>query len=629
MFLPLLLGLAVAVSAAASVGPDPYLAVSSPYPGSATLILQVVAQFAASLAGALCLGGLVFALCCTRPTAQMRLGPRGYAGLRTVERASPIWALSAFVAMVTNATVEVGRAPSDLLRTEDPIGSLLSLLSVSERAGAWVVVLGFATAVALASRVCLSWTSCAALAWASAIGVVAPWVVENAGDGPNHDVATGAAVWTSVGLAVLVGVAAQLRGTWTEDRETAQRRARWIVGLASVAVAAGAATLGFLLIPFSAATSTWYGGLGLASAALFALVVLAARANRFGLAAAAGTVVLAAAEAMAIQPAPAFAGQQSSSAELLLLGFGFPGPPTVWRLMTAWRFDMVFGVLAVLAAAAYAYGAWRLRKRGDEWSRWRTLSFLVGCVLLLLVTSSGVGRYASGQFSYHMISHMGLNMFVPVFLVLGAPVTLLLRAVPPSGKNMAGPREWTLALVHSRIVQILAHPLIAVGLFVISLYGLYFTPIFGALVQYHWGHLLMTAHFLIIGYTYYWAIVGVDPGARRLPHLARLGMLFAVMPFHAFFGVAVLSSDEIIGGNFYRWLQLPWMTDLAADQHIAGAVAWTSGEIPIVFVVGALLYQWGKADRRAADRADRHSVDYEDSELTAYNEMLQKLVERR
>ncbi|EFV13619.1 cytochrome c oxidase assembly protein [Segniliparus rugosus] len=628
MFLPLLLGLAVAVSAAVGVGPDPYLAVKSPYPGSATLILQVVAQFAASLAGALCLGGLVFALCCTRPTAQTRLGPRGYAGLRTVELASPIWALSALVAMVTTATVEVGRAPSDLLRTEDPLGSLFALLSVSERAGAWLVVLVFATAVALASRFCLAWTSCAALAWASAIGVVAPWVVENAGDGPDHDVATGAAVWTSVGLAVLVGVAAQLRGTWTEDREAAQRRARRIIAVAAVAVAAGASVLGFLLIPLSAATSTWYGWLGLVSAALFALALLAARANRFGLAAAAGTVLLAAAEAMAIQPAPAFAWQQFSVAELLL-GFDFPGPPTVWRLMTAWRFDTVFGVLAVLLAAAYGYGAWRLGKRGDEWSRWRTISFLVGCVLLLLVTSSGVGRYASGQFSYHMISHMGLNMFVPVFLVLGAPVTLLLRAVPPSGKHMPGPREWTLALVHSRIVQILAHPLVAVGLFVISLYGLYFTPIFGALVQYHWGHLLMTAHFLIIGYTYYWAIVGVDPGARRLPHLARLGMLFAVMPFHAFFGVAVLSSDEIIGGNFYRWLDLPWMTDLAADQRIAGAVAWTSGEIPIVFVVGALLYQWAKADRRAADRADRHSVDYDDAELTAYNAMLQKLVERQ
>ncbi|MGL6235963.1 MAG: cytochrome c oxidase assembly protein [Segniliparus sp.] len=628
MFFLAFIGLSAAVTAAACIGPDPYAAVGGLYPGTAALSVQAAVQFAASFTGALCLGGLVFALCCTRTNGQMRLGPRGYAGLRTAERASPVWAVSALAASVTSATVQAGRAPWDLLYVEDPVGRLVSLIAVSERAGAWLVVAALATVVALASRFCLAWAACAGLAWLSALAVIAPWTVENAGDGPNHDFATGAAVWTSVGLSVLVGVAAQLRGAWTEDREAAERRARRIMVLALGAVVAGAAVLGFLLVPLSALAATWYGRLGLFSAALLAPVVFGVVARRPALVSGGGALLLAAAEAMSIQPAPAFAGQSFSVSELLL-GFDFPGPPTVWRLMTAWRFDFVFGALAVLIAVAYLVGAHRLRGRGDEWSPWRTASFLVGCLLLLLVTSSGVGRYAAGQFSYHMVSHMGLNMFVPVFLVLGAPVTLLLRAVPPARQEMTGPREWALALVHSRLVQLLAHPLVAVGLFVVSLYGLYFTPIFGLLVQYHWGHLLMTAHFLVIGYTYYWAIVGVDPGARRLPHLARLGMLFAVMPFHAFFGVAVLSSDEIIGGNFYRWLGLPWMADLVADQRVAGAVAWTSGEIPIVFVVGALLYQWAKADRRAADRADRHAVDYEDDELAAYNAMLQKLVERR
>lgn len=627
MFFLVLLGLVAAVSAAACIGPEPYLAVGGLYPGTAALAAQAAAQFVASLAGAWCLGGLVFALCCTRSNARMRLGPRGYAGLRAAERASPFWAVSALVAMATSATVQAGRGPWDLLSVEDPFGRLVSLVATSERAGAWLVAAALAAVVAIASRFCLAWASCAGLAWVSAAAVIAPWAGENAGDGPNHDLATGAAVWTSVGLSVLVGAAAQLRGRWTEDRAGAERRAKRLCACAAACAAAGAAVLGFLLVPLSSVSTAWYSKLALLAAALFALALAGVFAGRFFAAAGAGALALAATEAMSVQPAPAFAGQTPTAPELLL-GFGFPGPPTLWRLAAAWRFDLVFGVLAVVLAVAYLVGARRLRARGDAWSPWRMFSFVAGCVLLLLVTSSGVGRYAAGQFSYHMISHMGLNMFVPVFLVLGAPVTLLLRAVPPAGQRMTGPREWTLALVHSRFVQLLAHPLVAVGLFVVSLYGLYFTPVFGLLVQYHWGHLLMTAHFLVIGYTYYWAIVGVDPGARRLPHLARLGMLFAVMPFHAFFGVAVLSSDEIIGGKFYRWLGLPWMSDLASDQRIAGAVAWTSGEIPIVFVVGALLYQWARADRRAASRADRRAAE-DDDELAAYNAMLQKLVDRR
>ena len=39
------------------------------------------------------------------------------------------------------------------------------------------------------------------------------------------------------------------------------------------------------------------------------------------------------------------------------------------------------------------------------------------------------------MFSAHMAQHMILGMLVPILLVLGAPVTLALRALPPAGPN--------------------------------------------------------------------------------------------------------------------------------------------------------------------------------------------------
>ena len=144
-------------------------------------------------------------------------------------------------------------------------------------------------------------------------------------------------------------------------------------------------------------------------------------------------------------------------------------------------------------------------------------------------------------------------------------------------------------------------------LFVRSLYAVYFTPLFDTLVRYHWGHEFMAVHFLITGYLFYWGIIGVDPGPRRLPFIGRLALLFAIMPFHAFFGVAMMTMTSVVGGNFYRELALPWVANLNDDQHLGGAIAWGASEVPLIMVVVALVTQWACLDRRTSTRSDRHA----------------------
>ena len=48
----------------------------------------------------------------------------------------------------------------------------------------------------------------------------------------------------------------------------------------------------------------------------------------------------------------------------------------------------------------------------------------------LIATMSVLGTYDDTLLSVHMIQHMVLSMVVPVFLCLGAPVTLALRTLP-------------------------------------------------------------------------------------------------------------------------------------------------------------------------------------------------------
>lgn len=347
------------------------------------------------------------------------------------------------------------------------------------------------------------------------------------------------------------------------------------------------------------------------------LVEVALLAVAFGASAALGVIV---------PPGP---GHQLTAAQSIL-GFDLFGPPTLWKLLWYWRFDLLLGGGAVLAAVLYLRGVRMLARRGVHWSGKRTTAWLCGTGLLLLVTSSGLDRYALSQFSLHMILHMSIGMLVPILLVLGGPLTLALRVLPPAGRTgVPGLREALLRLLHSRVVRFVSHPGFAVPLFVGSFYAIYFTGLFGFLISTHGGHLAMNLHLLLVGYLYYWQVIGVDPAPRRYPALFRLGLLMAPIPFHSIFGLTVMNSRTLIAGDYYHSLGLPWMTNLLSDQKLGGAIAWALADIPTAIVVVSLVAQWFRNDEREARRIDRRfAAGRPDQELAAYNDMLAKLNQR-
>jgi putative copper resistance protein D len=233
------------------------------------------------------------------------------------------------------------------------------------------------------------------------------------------------------------------------------------------------------------------------------------------------------------------------------------------------------------------------------------------------------------MFSMHMAAHMLLSMLTPILLVLGAPVTLALRALPAAGRDdPPGPREWLLAGLHSRLSRFFTNPFVATIMFVIGFYGLYFGGIFDAAVGAHAAHLAMNLHFLLTGYLFYWVVIGVDPTPRPIPPLGKVAMVFTSLPFHAFFGVVLMSTTTVLGESFYKSLQLYWHTDLLGDQRLGGGIAWAAGEVPLAVVMIALLIQWRRSDERTAKRLDRAAERDDDADLAAYNAMLAELAKR-
>lgn len=314
-----------------------------------------------------------------------------------------------------------------------------------------------------------------------------------------------------------------------------------------------------------------------------------------------------------------------------LLGYDMPPPITPGRLASLWQFDLFWVAFVAVLGGCYIGALLRLRRRGDGWPVARTAAWFCGLATIVLATLSGVGRYAPVLFSVHMAQHMTLSMLSPIFLVLGAPVTLALRALRPAAiKGDRGVREWLTLALHSRVTKVIAHPLVATFLFVASTYALYFTGLFGALMRSHLWHIAMLLHFLAVGSLFFWVLIGVDPAPRRLPYVGRLLVLFVTMPFHAFFGIALMNAGRPIAPEWYTALHRPWGASLVSDLNTGGAIAWAFGEIPVFIVLLALVFQWFAEDQRLARRGDR-SADRAaaggtgDDELAEYNAYLAAL----
>ncbi|KAB1154891.1 cytochrome c oxidase assembly protein [Micromonospora sp. AMSO12t] len=276
-----------------------------------------------------------------------------------------------------------------------------------------------------------------------------------------------------------------------------------------------------------------------------------------------------------------------------------PPPFTVTSVFTETRLDSWLAVGLVLAAGVYLYGVHRLRMRGDRWPVARTVFFLgPGLGGIAAVTVSGLHAYDTALLSVHMVQHMVLSMISPIFLALGAPVTLALRTLPPR------PRKRLLAVVHSRIARIYSFPLVAFAIFVVNPFALYFTDLYRYTLENVWAHEVVHAHFIMTGCVFFWPLLGLDPLPGRWPYPARALLMLLSVPFHTVLGLTIMQSSTLFGGDWYPSLGLTW-SDPWQDQVVAGGILWAGGEFVSVTMLAVLVVQWMRHAEREARRVDR------------------------
>jgi putative copper resistance protein D len=648
---PVLVGVAVLAGAVAAgiAGlslADALTATGLPNPGPVTTYGLPFVRAVGEIAAITAVGSFLFAAFLTPPQTNGVLDASGYRALRLGTGASAVWTVCA-VLLVPLTVSDVSGQP--LRNHLDPL-DVWSAAGLVETASAWRWTAFLAAGVTVASLPVLRWSWTPVLLAGAVATLIPLGLTGHSSTGGAHDLATNSllfhliagALWAGGLLALLVH---SLRGGAQAD--VAARRFSALALWCFVVMAVSGVVNAVVRIRPGELLTTEYGWLIVAKTAALCLLgvigwwqrrtavtALQADAGARGplirlalLEAAVFGATFGIAVGLGRTPPPALR-EQPTPVEVAI-GYDFAGPPTAARILFDWRFDLIFGTAAIVMAVVYLLGVRRLRHRGDAWPVGRTLGWLCGCAALLFATSSGLGRYMPAMFSMHMVAHMMLSMLVPILLVLGAPMTLALRALPTAGRGEPpGPREWLLAALHSRVSRFLTNPIVATVVFVAGFYGLYFGGLFDAAVDNHAAHVLMNAHFLLSGYLFYWVVIGIDPAPRQLPPLGKLAMVFASLPLHAFFGVVLMGMKTVLGETFYRSLQLSWHTDLLDDQRTGGGIAWAAGEVPLVIVMLALLIQWRRSDQRTAKRLDRAADRDDDADLAAYNAMLAELARR-
>lgn len=628
------IALSVGVALISAVAVALTLAALPPLPGrqeadAVTGLISSLGDIVARLTSAATLG-LLAAIVAFRPTVA-DAGSRSIG--RWAGRTAQLWFVSALLMTFAGLAFTTGVPIAYTMRPD----IWWYLLTSTPSALAWLV----SAAVALATAIVVyraRRTSALVVCWlAGALATVFVAVTGNVSVGLDHDWATDAAGIASAALVLLTSGAI---GVVVTSGAGVERYHRVVLPLLALA------TLGYGVVAWQqlagvAVLDTAAGGPVLVGAALAVLLLISWAWRQWDRAAdvrrridsVARDVVCyvlatAALSAAAHLPPPRFLVPQSS--QVNYLGYEVDVPATFERLAGLGRPNLLWVLLSVAAIAAYAWGMVRVYRSRGRWPVSRLLFWLGGWLLTLYLATSGLWMYSTAVYSWHMLVHMTVNMMVPVLCVLGAPFTLIEEASRPrTPDELPGPRELLSGLAANRLVRFLLSPPVLWINYVSSLFLVYFTPLFGWLMRYHWAHQLMLLHFMLAGYLFFNLLIGPDRNPWQLPYLVKFALLVSVMPFHAIFAVGIMMARQVIGETFYQTISVGWVGDLLADQNIAGQITWFTGEVPAFIAVIMLAAQWFRSDSREAAVSDLLADTGADGdELGAYNDMLAQLAER-
>jgi putative copper resistance protein D len=290
-------------------------------------------------------------------------------------------------------------------------------------------------------------------------------------------------------------------------------------------------------------------------------------------------------------------------AAVLAHGADSLSPPTPADILLDWAFDPLLAIPLLLMAAAYLWAVRHVDAAhpAHPVPRARIVAFLAGLAAIEIALQSVVERYDTTLFSVHMLQHVLLTLVASPLLALGSPITLLLRVTRAGFR-----RRFILPILHSRVVRVLAFPVVSWSVFAAVMWGTHFSPLFERSLEDPFIHDLEHLLYLTAGLLFWWPAVALDPAPWRMPHPVRAMYLFLQMPQNSFLALAIYSASAPLYAH-YAGLGLTWGPTALVDQRLAGGLMWIIGDLVFVSAIVLVVGGWMRFEERDTRRREAHA----------------------
>ena len=246
-------------------------------------------------------------------------------------------------------------------------------------------------------------------------------------------------------------------------------------------------------------------------------------------------------------------------------------------------------------AVAYAVRARTLALRGRPVEVWRQLSFAAGVALIIASLVSPLAHLGGELVVAHMAQHLVLGDLAALLLVLGLTGPLL---------------QPLLAIRWLGWLRGLAHPLVALPVWALSLYFWHVPAVYQAALTSEPLHALEHASFLGAGVMMWMALLGPLPKPAWFGNAARLIYIVAVR-----FGGAVLGNVLAWSGSVlypdYAPGERHWDITPLADQGAAGMVMMIESGLLTLGLFAWVFFRWARETeerQRLLDLAESRGV---------------------
>jgi putative copper resistance protein D len=272
----------------------------------------------------------------------------------------------------------------------------------------------------------------------------------------------------------------------------------------------------------------------------------------------------------------------------------------VSALARHWSFDPMVVVLA-FTALAHELGLARLAHRSTlanaQRRRRRSLLFYGALVVLVLTIASPLDYWANDYFYVHMIEHILLMFAVPMLVVLGAPWTPLLFALPVGARRRLG--RFVYLSPRARVLRALGRvarsPWVAWGSFNAAMLVWHIPSWFELAERNQAVHVwLMHGSFLVTGVLFWLQFLPSSPMKPKTGPLWQVGALLSTNAIMTMLAISMSILTTVSWYPSYSHLRGVTLSPFA-DQQIGAAILWVCGDFWALPVLGMVI-------RRAMDQ---------------------------